>query len=112
MNEVRDNYNMFSRWVVQALLAGSSIMQFAFAQRLQKGENTHKIVKILTLDTQDFAQQIRLDIEKGWAMVEEAVELVRGKSAGSYYFSKELTCYKLSKVVDKVVAQKASTQKK
>ena len=100
MLEVRDNYNMFCRWTTQAILTGCKLMLFAFVQRKKdKKGMTHQIVKVLQVSTENFADQIGLDLSNGWSMLEEIIKVVKSKPEASYLFSKDKNCnYSLKKL--------------
>ena len=68
--EISDNSFKVSRWVVQALLADVDLMKFAFVSRREMNDNKkHVVLATHTVQTQSWAKQMNISMERLWPIL-------------------------------------------
>ena len=90
--EVQDNSCKVSRWVVQSILAGVEQIKFAFVSRKNpKDAGKHVILGSYGIDTRSFQNQINLNMQQCWAILQQTVDCVYGygEQSGEYIFMKD-----------------------
>lgn len=92
--EVQDNSSKINRWVVQSLLAGVDQIKFAFvARKTPKDPSSHVILGTYGIDTRSFCNQINLNMQNCWAILQEVIDIVYGQPepTGEFIFMKDPT---------------------
>ena len=65
--EITDNSFKVSRWLIQALLADTDLVKFAFISRDNMSDNKrHVVMGTHTVQTQNWAQQMNVSMDRMW----------------------------------------------
>lgn len=102
--EITDNSCKFSRWTVQSILAGVDLMRFAFVSRVNESNQSHKVVGHASVNPEQFAQTINLNISNCWAILKDLINTVKEqeRDAAQYLYIKDVvqTNYRLIHMVE------------
>ncbi|EME49342.1 hypothetical protein DOTSEDRAFT_68200 [Dothistroma septosporum NZE10] len=75
--EMKNNSCKLARWTVQSILAKADLMKLGFVSRANpKSTNEHVILGVLGYKPREFANQMNLNLNNGWAIVRTFVDLV------------------------------------
>lgn len=105
--EVRNNAAQFSRWTVEAILAGADQLKLGFVSRNtpltpQKG---HTILGTQFCKPLEFAQQVNVDMTQCWGVVKSLVDIFLNMDDGRFVILKDpnqpkVRIYQLSSATD------------
>ncbi|OAG21805.1 eukaryotic translation initiation factor 3 subunit D [Alternaria alternata] len=88
--EMKNNSCKLARWTVQSILAKADTMKLGFVSRTNpKNNNDHVILGVLTAKPRDFAAQMALNLNNGWAIVRTIVDMVLRMDEGKYVLVKD-----------------------
>ncbi|CAA9957451.1 hypothetical protein CFE70_001028 [Pyrenophora teres f. teres 0-1] len=88
--EMKNNSCKLARWTVQSILAKADTMKLGFVSRANpKNNNDHVILGVLTNKPRDFAAQMALNLNNGWAIVRTIVDMVLRMEEGKYVLVKD-----------------------
>ncbi|KAH0411103.1 eukaryotic translation initiation factor 3 subunit D, partial [Aureobasidium melanogenum] len=75
--EMKNNSCKLARWATQAILAKADQMKIGFVSRVNpKTANDHVILGVLGYKPREFAAQMNLNLNNGWAIVRTFVDMV------------------------------------
>ncbi|KAF2790937.1 eukaryotic translation initiation factor 3 subunit D [Melanomma pulvis-pyrius CBS 109.77] len=88
--EMKNNSCKLARWAVQSILAKADTMKLGFVSRTNpKNNNDHVILGVLTNKPRDFANQMALNLNNGWAIVRTIVDMCLKMEEGKYVLVKD-----------------------
>lgn len=89
-NELRNNSCKLAKWTCQAILAGSHQLKFGYVSRATvRDSNKHVILGTQQFKPMEFAKQINLNMENGWAIVRCIVDICMKQEDGKYIIVKD-----------------------
>lgn len=71
--EITDNACKFSRWTMQSIMSGVDKIRFAFTQRINNSADNHKVVGHASVNPEQFAGTINLNVQNCWAVLKDLV---------------------------------------
>ncbi|KAF2480380.1 eukaryotic translation initiation factor 3 subunit D [Neohortaea acidophila] len=81
--EMKNNSCKLARWTVQAILAKADLMKLGFISRAGPKNNLdHVVLGVLGYKPREFAAQMNLNLNNGWAIVRTFVDIVMKENAG------------------------------
>ncbi|EMC93382.1 hypothetical protein BAUCODRAFT_95031, partial [Baudoinia panamericana UAMH 10762] len=85
--EMKNNSCKLARWTTQAILAKADLMKLGFVSRANyKSTSEHVILGVLGYKPREFAGQMNLNLNNGWAIVRTFVDMVmREESSDAKY---------------------------
>lgn len=90
VTEFRNNSNKMSRWIAQAILAGSQQFRLGFVSRVAPTNSArHVILAVERVVPNQFASQMEVNMNNMWAIVKHVVEEVIKGDDGRYVLVKE-----------------------
>ncbi|KAF4547589.1 Eukaryotic translation initiation factor 3 subunit D [Elsinoe fawcettii] len=88
--EMKNNSCKLARWTTQAMLAKADLMKLGFISRINpKSANDHVILGVLGYKPREFAAQMNLNLNNGWAIVRTFVDMVLREPDGKYVLVKD-----------------------
>ncbi|KAF1346664.1 eukaryotic translation initiation factor 3 subunit D [Delphinella strobiligena] len=88
--EMKNNSCKLARWTTQAVLAKADQMKLGFVSRVNpKSANDHVILGVLGYKPREFASQMNLNLNNGWAIVRTFVDMVIKEPDGKYVMVKD-----------------------
>ncbi|KAK4998524.1 hypothetical protein LTR66_002270 [Elasticomyces elasticus] len=88
--EMKNNSCKLARWTVQSILAKADLMKLGFVSRANpKTSNDHIILGVLGYKPREFAVQMNLNLNNGWAIVRTFVDMVMKEPDGKYVLVKD-----------------------
>ncbi|KAK5738339.1 hypothetical protein LTR17_006058 [Elasticomyces elasticus] len=88
--EMKNNSCKLARWTTQAILAKADLMKLGFVSRAHpKSTTEHVILGVLGYKPREFAAQMNLNLNNGWAIVRTFVDLVMREEDGKYVMVKD-----------------------
>lgn len=88
-NELKNNSCKLAKWTVQALLAGSHQLKFGYVSRVNYRDSTqHVILGTQQFKPKEFADQINLNIDNGWAILRCIIDTLMKLDDGKYLILK------------------------
>ncbi|KAK4989930.1 hypothetical protein LTR50_002841 [Elasticomyces elasticus] len=88
--EMKNNSCKLARWTVQSILAKADLMKLGFVSRANpKTSNDHIILGVLGYKPLEFAVQMNLNLNNGWAIVRTFVDMVMKEPDGKYVLVKD-----------------------
>lgn len=88
--EMKNNSCKLARWTVQSILAKADLMKLGFISRANpKSTNEHVILGVLGYKPREFAGQMNLNLNNGWAIVRTFVDMVMKEEDGKYVLVKD-----------------------
>ncbi|KAF2225381.1 eukaryotic translation initiation factor 3 subunit D [Elsinoe ampelina] len=88
--EMKNNSCKLARWTTQAMLAKADLMKLGFISRVNpKSANDHVILGVLGYKPREFAAQMNLNLNNGWAIVRTFVDMVMREPDGKYVLVKD-----------------------
>ncbi|KAJ9627269.1 hypothetical protein H2203_003731 [Taxawa tesnikishii (nom. ined.)] len=88
--EMKNNSIKLARWTVQSILAKADMMKLGFVSRVNpKSSNDHVILGVLGYKPREFASQMNLNLNNGWAIVRTFVDMIMKESDGKYVLVKD-----------------------
>jgi translation initiation factor 3 subunit D len=88
--EMKNNLGKLSRWTVQSILAGASLMKIGFVSRVTPKDNTqHVIVGVLGREPSQFSSQLNLNLNNGWGIVRSVINICSELDDGKYVLLKD-----------------------
>lgn len=80
--EITDNSAKVSRWIAQALLAEADLVKFAFVSRRDMDDaRRHVVVGTHTVQTQSWASQMNITMDRMWGVIKYVIEEVEAATA-------------------------------
>ncbi|KAK4908025.1 hypothetical protein LTR28_012512 [Elasticomyces elasticus] len=87
---MKNNSCKLARWTVQSILAKADLMKLGFVSRANpKTSNDHIILGVLGYKPREFAVQMNLNLNNGWAIVRTFVDMVMKEPDGKYVLVKD-----------------------
>ncbi|KAF2147783.1 translation initiation factor eIF-3, subunit D [Myriangium duriaei CBS 260.36] len=88
--EMKNNSCKLARWTTQSILAKADLMKLGFVSRVNpKSANDHVILGVLGYKPREFASQMNLNLNNGWAIVRTFVDMVMKEPDGKYVLVKD-----------------------
>lgn len=88
-NELKNNSCKLAKWTVQSLLAGSNQLKLGYVSRVNYRDSTqHVILGTQQLKPKEFADQINLNIDNGWAILRCIIDILMKLDDGKYLILK------------------------
>lgn len=87
-NELKNNSCKLAKWTVQALLAGSQQLKFGYVSRVNYKESAHVILGTQQFKPKEFADQINLNMDNGWAILRCIIDTLMKLDDGKYLILK------------------------
>lgn len=89
--EMKNNSCKLARWTVQSILAKADLMKLGFVSRANpKSTTEHVILGVLGYKPREFAAQMNLNLNNGWAIVRTFVDMVmKEPNDGKYVLVKD-----------------------
>ncbi|KAF2211559.1 hypothetical protein CERZMDRAFT_106453 [Cercospora zeae-maydis SCOH1-5] len=88
--EMKNNSCKLARWTTQAILAKADLMKLGFVSRANpKSTTEHVILGVLGYKPREFASQMNLNLNNGWAIVRTFVDMVMKEDDGKYVLVKD-----------------------
>lgn len=88
--EMKNNLCKLSRWTVQSMLAGASVMKIGFVSRTNVKDNkSHTIVGVLGREPVQFSGQLNLNMYNGWGIVRSIINISSELDDGKYVLLKD-----------------------
>jgi translation initiation factor 3 subunit D len=88
-NELKNNSCKLAKWTVQALLAGSQQLKFGYVSRVNYRDSTqHVILGTQQFKPKEFAEQINLNIDNGWAILRCIIDTLMKLEDGKFLILK------------------------
>ncbi|KAK5117641.1 hypothetical protein LTR62_005064 [Meristemomyces frigidus] len=88
--EMKNNSCKLARWTTQAILAKADLMKLGFVSRANpKSTSDHVILGVLGYKPREFASQMNLNLNNGWAIVRTFVDMVMKENDGKYVLVKD-----------------------
>nr|POF26306.1 eukaryotic translation initiation factor 3 subunit d [Quercus suber] len=88
--EMKNNSCKLARWTVQSILAKADLMKLGFVSRANpKSTADHVILGVLGYKPREFASQMNLNLNNGWAIVRTFVDMVMREEDGKYVLVKD-----------------------
>ncbi|KAK4560681.1 hypothetical protein LTR86_005259 [Recurvomyces mirabilis] len=88
--EMKNNSCKLARWTTQAILAKADLMKLGFVSRSNpKSTAEHVILGVLGYKPREFAAQMNLNLNNGWAIVRTFVDMVMKEDDGKYVLVKD-----------------------
>ncbi|KAK3687064.1 hypothetical protein LTR37_019178 [Vermiconidia calcicola] len=79
--EMKNNSCKLARWTIQAILAKADVMKLGFVSRASpKNTSDHVILGVLGYKPREFATQMNLNLNNGWAIVRTFIDMVMKES--------------------------------
>jgi translation initiation factor 3 subunit D len=89
-SQLKDNAFKLGRWVYASLLASNACMRVAYISRAQANDpRRHSVLKVETLRTEKFAEQININVDNGWAIVRSLISLFKRQDDGTFVLLKD-----------------------
>lgn len=88
--EMKNNSCKLARWTTQSILAKADLMKLGFVSRANpKSTAEHVILGVLGYKPREFASQMNLNLNNGWAIVRTFVDMVMKEDDGKYVLVKD-----------------------
>ncbi|PPJ60343.1 hypothetical protein CBER1_10880 [Cercospora berteroae] len=88
--EMKNNSCKLARWTTQSILAKADLMKLGFVSRANpKSTTEHVILGVLGYKPREFASQMNLNLNNGWAIVRTFVDMVMKEDDGKYVLVKD-----------------------
>ncbi|KAF2860847.1 eukaryotic translation initiation factor 3 subunit D [Piedraia hortae CBS 480.64] len=88
--EMKNNSCKLARWTTQAILARADLMKLGFVSRANpKSTAEHVVLGVLGYKPREFAAQMNLNLNNGWAIVRTFVDMVMKAEDGKYVLVKD-----------------------
>ncbi|KXT14628.1 hypothetical protein AC579_3699 [Pseudocercospora musae] len=88
--EMKNNSCKLARWTTQSILAKADLMKLGFVSRANpKSTSEHVILGVLGYKPREFASQMNLNLNNGWAIVRTFVDMVMKEADGKYVLVKD-----------------------
>nr|POF12774.1 eukaryotic translation initiation factor 3 subunit d [Quercus suber] len=88
--EMKNNSCKLARWTVQSILAKADLMKLGFVSRANpKSTADHVVLGVLGYKPREFASQMNLNLNNGWAIVRTFVDMVMREEDGKYVLVKD-----------------------
>lgn len=88
--EMKNNLCKLSRWTVQSVLAGASLMKIGFVSRTNVKDNTsHTIIGVLGREPSQFSSQLNINMYNGWGIVRSVINISSELDDGKYVLLKD-----------------------
>ncbi|KAF2171464.1 hypothetical protein M409DRAFT_63725 [Zasmidium cellare ATCC 36951] len=89
--EMKNNSCKLARWTMQSILAKADLMKLGFVSRANpKSTNEHVILGVLGYKPREFATQMNLNLNNGWAIVRTFIDMVmREEGDGKFVLVKD-----------------------
>jgi len=87
-NELKNNSCKLAKWTVQALLAGSNQLKFGYVSRVNYKDTAHVILGTQQFKPKEFADQINLNMDNGWAILRCIIDTLMKLDDGKYLILK------------------------
>ncbi|KAI3475926.1 hypothetical protein L1887_62568 [Cichorium endivia] len=87
-NELKNNSCKLAKWTVQALLAGSHQLKFGYVSRVNYKDSAHVILGTQQFKPKEFADQINLNMDNGWAILRCIIDTLMKLEDGKYLILK------------------------
>jgi translation initiation factor 3 subunit D len=88
--EMKNNSCKLARWTTQSVLAKADLMKLGFVSRANpKSTAEHVILGVLGYKPREFATQMNLNLNNGWAIVRTFVDMVMKEEDGKYVLVKD-----------------------
>ncbi|KAF2723125.1 translation initiation factor eIF-3, subunit D [Polychaeton citri CBS 116435] len=88
--EMKNNSCKLARWTTQAILAKADLMKLGFISRANPRSTTdHLVLGVLGYKPREFASQMNLNLNNGWAIVRTFIDMVMKESDGKYVLVKD-----------------------
>lgn len=88
--EMKNNSCKLARWTTQSILAKADVMKLGFVSRQNpKSSQDHVIIGVLGYKPREFASQMNLNLNNGWAIVRTFVDMVMKEPDGKYVLVKD-----------------------
>ncbi|GAB7328062.1 hypothetical protein MBLNU13_g00104t1 [Cladosporium sp. NU13] len=88
--EMKNNSCKLARWTTQAILAKADLMKLGFVSRANpKSNSDHVVLGVLGYKPREFAAQMNLNLNNGWAIVRTFVDMVMREDDGKYVLVKD-----------------------
>jgi len=87
-NELKNNSCKLAKWTVQALLAGSNQLKFGYVSRVNYKDSAHVILGTQQFKPKEFADQINLNMDNGWAILRCIIDSLMKLDDGKYLILK------------------------
>ncbi|KAK5131847.1 hypothetical protein LTR08_000514 [Meristemomyces frigidus] len=88
--EMKNNSCKLARWTTQSILAKADLMKLGFVSRQNpKSTAEHVVLGVLGYKPREFATQMNLNLNNGWAIVRTFVDMVMKEPDGKYVLVKD-----------------------
>ncbi|QIW96953.1 hypothetical protein AMS68_002471 [Peltaster fructicola] len=90
--EMKNNSCKLARWTVQAILAKADLMKLGFVSRTNpRSTSEHVVLGVLGYKPREFAAQMNLNLNNGWAIVRTFMDMVMRETSedGKYVLVKD-----------------------
>ncbi|KAI5370563.1 Putative eukaryotic translation initiation factor 3 subunit D [Septoria linicola] len=88
--EMKNNSCKLARWTTQSILAKADLMKLGFVSRANpKSTTEHVVLGVLGYKPREFASQMNLNLNNGWAIVRTFVDMVMKEDDGKYVLVKD-----------------------
>ncbi|KAH9825728.1 Eukaryotic translation initiation factor 3 subunit D [Teratosphaeria destructans] len=88
--EMKNNSCKLARWTTQSILAKADLMKLGFVSRANpKSTSEHVVLGVLGYKPREFASQMNLNLNNGWAIVRTFVDMVMREEDGKYVLVKD-----------------------
>lgn len=88
--ELKNNFFKLAKWTASSMLACADQLKFGFVSRVQPKDPMHHTIRgVHTFSPNEFAKQMNLSMENGWAIVRWVVDFLAKQDSGRFSIVKD-----------------------